>query len=437
MPLRETLPPSGSLRALPPPPESPGPVLTSERLGPARTPLRAVPSPSIDAATGALESLELELRRRGHHLEGTAFAWPVRPSPGLARPPSGGRRSNQVAARPSPAISTAASSLVALDDPRRLDFGRTATAASCAAFGPLYSVPASSWPGAPPPPPAIDVDQVWPHHAEVAQRQGAVAGADAGGVEVPIKVSNLTLGGPPPRAFNLPRGGSKVGQLLHRHPGGAAHSAVYLAFGSDGQRRIVDATGRALAASVGWQALMPKQRLGRECDEYVQVSASHAAWRFGQNSDAPYCVAAGQAEAEGEAGVADAAAVGSEGAAVAVATQGGAAVHGHGHGPMPWPCDEVATGAVSEHCGEEEVAQARARTLRCGRHSPTAHPTAPCTSRCKSMGARGPRTPPLERGLIGPGQRTRTRRGIARDSCPSLHYDMFGARDLVDVADAT
>ena len=87
-----------------------------------------------------------------------------------------------------------------------------------------------------------------------------------------MQLSNLTMGGPPPRAFSLPRGAKKVGQLHCKRPGGAAHSAVYLVVGGGGPRRIVDATGRALSPSVGWQALMPTHRLGLECDEYVQVS---------------------------------------------------------------------------------------------------------------------------------------------------------------------
>jgi len=191
---------------------------------------------------------------------------PALPSPDPTSSPFG--RSSQPASgssRLSRGISTPAASI---DAPRLLNFDHPGSAAS----GPAASSPASPWHGAPPAPP-IDADRVWPDRAEVAQRQGAVMGADAGVFEVPMQLSNLTMGGPPPRAFNLPRGAKKVGQLHCKpRPGGAAHSAVYLVVGGGGPRRIVDATGRALSPSVGWQALMPTHRLGLECDEYVQVS---------------------------------------------------------------------------------------------------------------------------------------------------------------------
>ena len=218
-----------------------------------RAPPRAVPArPSFSAGS----------------IDATPALEPALPSPGPTPSPFGARRrSSQPASRSSQSsrgISTAAASI---DAPRRLDFEQPGSAAS----GPAPSSPATPWHGAPPPPP-IDADRVWPDRAVVAQRQGAVVGADAGVFEVPMQLSNLTMGGPPPRAFNLPRGAKKVGQLHCKRPGGAAHSAVYLVVGGGGPRRIVDATGRALSPSVDWQALMPTHRLGLECDEYVQVS---------------------------------------------------------------------------------------------------------------------------------------------------------------------
>ena len=190
--------------------------------------------------------------------------------PGPTPSPSYGvrRRSSQPASRSSRSSRGSSTAAASIDAPRRLDFDQP----DCATSGPAASSPATPWHGPPPPPPPIDADRVWPDRAEVAQRQGAVVGADAGMFEVPMQLSNLTIGGKPPRSFNLPRGARKVGQLHVKRPGTAAHSAVYLVVGGGGPRRIVDATGRALSPSVGWQALMPTHRLGLECDEYVQVS---------------------------------------------------------------------------------------------------------------------------------------------------------------------
>ena len=251
---------------------------------------RAVPSgharPSSRATPPSRDTVFRPERDPAAELRAPSGAVPARPSsgaasidampalepalPGPTPSPSYGvrRRSSQPASRSSRSSRESSTAAASLDAPRRLDFDQP----DCATSGPAASSPATPWHGPPPPPPPIDADRVWPDRAEVAQRQGAVVGADAGVFEVPMQLSNLTMGGKAPRSFNLPRGARKVGQLNCKRPGTAAHSAVYLVVGGGGPRRIVDATGRALSPSVGWQALMPTHRLGLECDEYVQVS---------------------------------------------------------------------------------------------------------------------------------------------------------------------
>ena len=316
LPLRSRAVPSGHVR----PSSRAVPSIDPVPSGHARPSSRAVP-PSRETVRRPERETAVELRAPSRtvparpsssagSIDAAPALEPVLPSPGPTPAPFGAhshssqQEPSRSSSRSSRGISTAAASI---DAPRRLDFDPPASAASGpAASSPAVSSPATPWHGLPPPPP-IDADRVWPDRAEVAQRQGAVVGADAGVFEVPMQLSNLTMGGPPPRAFNLPRGAkkvgrasctasltlvlalvlalaltlaltlalslTKVGQLQSKRPGGAAHSAVYLVVGGGGPRRIVEATGRALSPSVAWQALMPTHRLGLECDEYVQVSA--------------------------------------------------------------------------------------------------------------------------------------------------------------------
>lgn len=193
----------------------------SEQLPPrSRAVLSGHARPSSRAAPPSRETVCRPERDPAAEIWVTSGAVPTRPSsgaasidampvlepalPGPTPSPSYGvrRRSSQPASRSSRSSRGSSVAAVSIDAPRRLDFDQP----DCATSGPAASSPTNPWHGPPPPPPPIDADRVWPDRAEVAQRQGAVVGADAGVFEVPMQLSNLTMGGPPPRSFNLPRG---------------------------------------------------------------------------------------------------------------------------------------------------------------------------------------------------------------------------------------